>query len=201
MGRNPVNRRDVLRSAAAAAALGSITEAEAQHVHQQAAEARQKTAGVYKPQLFNAHEFQTLGSLADRIIPPEGAQAGGAKAGAAEYIDVLAANNSQLAEIYLGGLAWLDHAMESRTGKRFLDATPAQQSELLDLIAYRKNATGDLGPGVHFFDWARRMVVDAWVTSPAGVQALGYQGNTGMTEFQAPREAIEYALKRSPFRE
>jgi gluconate 2-dehydrogenase gamma chain len=68
---------------------------------------------------------------------------------------------------------------------------------MLDLIAYRKNAE-ELGPGVRFFDWARMMVVDAFYTSKAGIKDVGYLGNKGMTKFEIPREAIDYALKRSP---
>ena len=68
---------------------------------------------------------------------------------------------------------------------------------MLDLIAYRKNAA-ELGPGVHFFEWARMMVVDAFYTSKVGIKDVGYMGNKGMAKFEIPQEAIDYALKRSP---
>jgi hypothetical protein len=73
--------------------------------------------------------------------------------------------------------------------------------QLVNDIAYRKNSTPELAPGIRFFDWARRMVVDAYFTSPAGVKALGYQGNTGMAQFQVPKAALDYALTRSPFKQ
>ena len=65
------------------------------------------------------------------------------------------------------------------------------------MIAYRKNESPDLGPGIRFFDLARRMIVDAFYTSAAGIAALGYKGNTAVSKFEVPAEAIEYALKRS----
>jgi hypothetical protein len=69
---------------------------------------------------------------------------------------------------------------------------------MLDLIAYRKNASPELNPGIEFFSWARRMVVDGYYTSPIGIEDLGYMGNKAMSEFSVPKEALDYALKRSP---
>jgi hypothetical protein len=43
------------------------------------------------------------------------------------------------------------------------------------------------------------MVVDAYYTSPAGVKDIGYMGNTVVGTFSVPQEAVDYALKRSPF--
>jgi hypothetical protein len=100
--------------------------------------------------------------------------------------------------IYTGGIAWLDHAMERRYTTDFLSAAPEHQTAMLDLIAYRKNESPELGPGIKFFDWARKMVVDAYYTSPIGIKDLGYMGNTAVSKFEVPQEAIDYALKRSP---
>ena len=69
------------------------------------------------------------------------------------------------------------------------------------MIAYQKNNSPELEPGIHFFTWVRKMVVDAYYTHPAGIAQVGYMGNSSMTTFQAPAEAIEYAIKRSPFKE
>ena len=41
------------------------------------------------------------------------------------------------------------------------------------------------------------MTVDAYYTSAAGIQEIGYLGNKGMAEFKVPQEAIDYALRRS----
>ena len=68
---------------------------------------------------------------------------------------------------------------------------------MLDLIAYRKNNSPELGTGIQFFTWVRNMTVDAFYTSKAGMDDLGYMGNGAMSEFHVPAEAIEYAVKRS----
>jgi hypothetical protein len=184
------SRRQALQAIAAAVLSGTLTEASAQHVHHAAA-ATTGSTGVYKPKLFNATEFETLKQLCEMIVP------GATQGKAADFIDLLSSNNKDLAEIYLGGLNWLDRTMEDRTGKTFLKATPEERTALLDVIAYRKNAQGEMGPGVRFFRWARRMTVDAYYSSPAGVKELGFKGNSGMAKFTVPVEAIEYAVKRS----
>ena len=191
-----VSRRDVLRTAAAAALTSGTAAAQHEH-HQKPAEAEKKPAGVYKPKAFTAHEWKTLGRLAELIVPAENGLPSALEARAPEYIDLLAGNNPDLAAIYTGGIAWLDRAMERRHGAAFVNARPEHQTAMLDLIAYRKNRTPELGPGIEFFDWVRRMVVDAYYTSPAGVKDVGFVGNKGMAKFDVPAEAIQYALKKS----
>jgi gluconate 2-dehydrogenase gamma chain len=112
---------------------------------------------------------------------------------------LLSSNNAELKAIYTGGLQWLDREMERRFQKTFVAATEAQRTELLDLIAFRKNAEAQpgLAPGIRFFDWVRRMAVDAYYTSAAGIKELGYLGNRGMSAFKVPQEALDYAMKRS----
>jgi len=192
MSEMDVSRRDLLRNLALSATLGGLSADAAQHVHHAAADEK-KATGVYKPKAFNAHEFKSLQSLTDTIIP--GARA----AGAAEFIDLLASHNDELAAIYTGGIAWMDREMHRRHGaSNWVDAKKDQQTALLDLIAYKKNDSAELGPGIRFFEWARKMAADSYYTSKAGMEELGYKGNVGMTDFKIPPEAIDYALKRSP---
>ena len=79
----------------------------------------------------------------------------------------------------------------------FVSATAAQQTELVDLIAYRRNASPELTPGIEFFTLVRRMTVDAFYTSPIGIKDIDYRGNTPIGSYPAPTESIAYALKRS----
>jgi len=80
-----------------------------------------------------------------------------------------------------------------------LSLTQEQQKAMLDLIAFRENSTPEIAPGIQFFNWARRLVVDAYYTSPAGIKEVGYMGNSAMSTFSVPQAAVDYALKRSPF--
>jgi gluconate 2-dehydrogenase gamma chain len=192
-----LTRRDLLQKIALSIAAGPLSLEAAQHVHGLAAQ--EKAAhGVYKPKGLNAHEYKTLAVLADYIVPAEGGSGSATDAGAPEWIDLMASENPELLAIYTGGIAWLDHAMQLRNAPNFVDATAAQQTAMLDLIAYRKNESPELGPGIKFFDWARKMVVDAYYTSPIGIKDIGYMGNTALAKFEVPQQAIDYALKRSP---
>jgi gluconate 2-dehydrogenase gamma chain len=194
-----LSRRRMLQQAALGAFSGILSAEAAQHVHHAVAQEKRAAGGPYRPKYFNAHEWRTLARLTELIIPSDEHSPGAIAAGAPEFIDLLCSQNAQLGAIYTGGLAWLDREMERRHAKAFADATPEEQSALVDLIAYRKNDSPELGPGIRFFDWARKMTVDAYYTSKVGIADLGYKGNVGMTEFKIPEEAIRYALKRSPF--
>jgi len=177
-----------------AAGSGILSPALAQHVHAEVAAVKSLSAGPnYVPKKFTRHNFLTLKTLGDIIIP------GASDAGAAEFIDFLSSHNDELAAIFNGGFGWLDHYMQKTYGADFLSVTPAQQTELLDKLAYEKNTTPETAPGVPFWTWTRNMVVDAYYTSPAGVKDLGYMGNSAMRVFSVPQEAVAYAIKRSPF--
>jgi hypothetical protein len=186
-----VERRTVLGQIAFAALAGPIGIAEAQHVHNVAVADTKVAGGVYKPKALTQHEFETLRKLSEIIVP------GATKGNTAEFVDLLSSQNPEMAAIFTGGLAWLDYAMNRTYHATFLGAKSAEQTAMLDLIAYRKNETPELAAGIRFFVWARRLSVDAYYTSAAGIKELGYMGNKGMKDFQVPQEAIDYAVKRS----
>jgi hypothetical protein len=190
-----VSRRDLLRVTLTTLGVSVVNAEAAQHVHQAVADV--KKTGAYGPKFFNEHEYKTLVKLADLIIPADEHSPGALAGGAPEFIDFLCSQSTELAEIYTGGLAWLDHQMNKSYSASFIDATKEQQTGMLDLIAYRKNDSPELGPGIHFFKWVRNMTVDAFYTSKAGMDDLGFMGNSAIAEFHVPAEAIEYALKRS----
>ena len=183
-------RRELLRNVGLAVALGGLPAEAAQHVHHMAT--ADKAAGPYKPKGFTDAEFKTVQVLTELIVP------GAAKGNAAEFIDLLASANPDLKAGWTGGLAWMDRWMEREHKLSFAAAPPAQQTALLDIIAFRKNAATH-APGVRFFDLARRMTIDAFYTSAAGIAEIGYLGNKGASEFKVPQQCYDHAMKRSPF--
>jgi len=78
-----------------------------------------------------------------------------------------------------GGIGWLDHACNDRFGTGYLESTAEQQKQMLDLIAYKKNAEADasLKPAVEFFALLRELTLDGYFTSEIGVRDLDYRGN------------------------
>jgi len=199
---NPeVSRRDLIRIGAitlTALGAGVVSADGAEHVHHVVTAAKKSTQGPYQPKLLTASEYKTLERLCDLIIPADDHSAGALAGDAPEFIDFLCSQSPELAEIYTGGLAWLDHEMNKRYSSGFLAAKPQEQTAMLDLIAYRKNSTPELAPGIQFFSWVRNMTADAFYTSKAGMDDLGFMGNSAMTHFSVPDEAVQYALKRSP---
>jgi hypothetical protein len=178
--------------------------------------------GEYKRQFLNEHEWKTVSRLAELIVPADAGGGSAVDAGAVEFIDLLCAENAKLGDIYTGGVLWLDATMRERYGNEFIDASEKEQTGMLDALVLEEreilsHSTGSgagpyahfrdyqawdrpaMGAGVDFFDWVRRMAVDAYYTSPIGVKDIGYEGNGALSEYTVPEEAIAYAMKRSPF--
>ena len=193
-----ISRRDVLRRIGVAfMATGVIDRASAQEVHHLALAAQTTGRLPYTPKALNDHEYRTLETLTDFIIPIENGKPGAVAAGAAAWIDMLASENGQLKDIYTKGIAWIDGAAKKNGAPDFLSASAADQTALLDRIAYRRNSSPELDPGIQFFTWARRMTVDAFYTSEIGIADIDYRGNRPQVTYTEPAEAIAYALKRS----
>ena len=92
---------------------------------------------------------------------------------------MMASENAQLKDIYTKGLGVAGRRRWSSEARRTSSAPrPRDQTALLDLIAYRRNQTPELAPGIEFFTWARRMTVDAFYTSEIGIADIDYRGNT-----------------------
>jgi len=193
-----ITRRDVLRRLGLTLmATGVLDRVSAQEIHHLALAEQSANGGSYTPKALTDHEYRTLVRLTDFILPVENGKPGAVAAGAAAWIDMLASENAQLKSIYTRGLAWIDEAMKKRGAADFVSATPEQQTPLLDLVAYRRNQSPELDPGIQFFTMARRMTVDAFYTSEIGIADIDYRGNRPQATYPEPTEAITYALKRS----
>jgi len=170
--------------AVAGSVLRVIPAEAAEHAHR-LIEAEKETAGAYAPRFFDANLYKTLEALCETILPADVDAGGAIEGGAPEFIDLLTSENIEYQATLGGGLTWLDSTCKKRYGKAYLECAPSQQTEVLDLIAYRKNAEQDQGltPGVEFFSLLRSMTADAFFTSKIGIRYLGYKGNTFLTSF------------------
>jgi hypothetical protein len=140
---------------------------------------------AYAPKFFNAHDYKTLQTLCETIIPADSDSGGAVEAGAPEFIDLLTSENTEYQRIMSGGLLWLDSTCSDRYNRVFLDCSPAQQKEILDKIAYRNNALSDpsLSQGIEFFSFLRNMTADGFFTSEIGIKYLGYIGSAFLKEW------------------
>jgi gluconate 2-dehydrogenase gamma chain len=170
----------------AGAALKIIPIQAAEHAHRIVQQEKAASpSGAYTPKFFTEHQYKTLISLCQTIIPADEMIGGAVEAGAPEFIDLLTSENEAYQRRLGGGLIWLDATCGKSYGKVYLDCPVEQQKEMLDLIAYRKTAKADssLNPGVEFFDFLRNLTADGFFTSEIGVKYLGYIGNDYLPEF------------------
>ena len=189
MSSDSISRRDILRTLAVGAAgsvLQVIPAKAAEYIHQMVHKEKSASpAGNYAPKYFSVSQYATLVALCDRIIPKDEKSGGAVEAGAPEFIDLLTSENEKYQLRLGGGLFWLDGYCTDHYGKVFLDCAPDQKKEVLDLIAFRKNAKQDpsLSQGVAFFAFLRDLTCDGYYTSKIGIADLGYVGNTSLREF------------------
>jgi len=184
-----VSRRSVLRSLSMGAVAGSVLRAipldAAAYAHSLIqAEKADKPSG-YAPKFFLPHQYKTLQTLCETILPADADSGGAIDAGAPEFIDLLTSENPRFQLKLGGGLMWLDSTCADRYGNAYLDCTLQQQKEMLDLIAYRKSAAldHDLTHGIEFFSLLRNLTSDGFFTSKIGIAYLGYVGNAFLLEF------------------
>ena len=148
----------------------------------------------YAPKFFTTAEYATVVNLAELILPRTvssqagtktfhsvaaqrhavpAAEAGATDAGVAEFIDFMVSQDGALQPRFRGGLAWLDGA--AANGK-FHALSTADQTSLLERIAYRKNFRETEKVGQEFFAVMRRYTVMGFYTSRLGLESLDYPG-------------------------
>src|SRR5258708_1016008 len=141
MEKNPITRRDVLKTLAIGAAGGSVLQAvplqAAQHVHRMIAQEKSRgPAGIYRRKFFSTHQYQMLSSLCDAIIPADEHSAGAVKAGAPEFIDLLTSENKGYQLALGGGIMWLDGLCTDRFGTTYPPSSPHHKKQVLALLPH-----------------------------------------------------------------
>ena len=189
-------RRTLLQILAAAPAAAALTwtDAEAQqaHTHAQAAQTTaEKTGMPYKPKFFNAHEWATIGILADIIIPKDERSGSATDAAVPQFMDFMMVDQSARQTAMRGGLAWLDRECQTRFDKMFVDCTTPDRTKVLDDIAWPSKAAAGMSHGVAFFNLFRDLTASGFWTSKMGIKDLQYIGNVFVPEWKGcPDEVL-----------
>jgi gluconate 2-dehydrogenase gamma chain len=190
MGRTNVSRRQFIGVAAAgipaAAVLRVVPLQAAEQAHTVLTGQKELVpAGLYQPKFFKARQYETLCRLCQSIIPADDRSGGAIEAHAPDFIDLLTSENEDYQRRLGGGLMWLDATCLKRYDKAYLECSPSEEQDILDLIAYRANGERDssLVPGISFFAFLRDLTADGFFTSKVGTEYLRYIGNTFLTEF------------------
>jgi len=126
---------------------------------------------------FTEHEMTTITVLGDIIIPKDSKSGSASDAKVPEFIEFIVKDIPAHKLPMRGGLRWLDMQCLTRYNKAFINCSPAQQTELLDLIAYPLKAKAEMAQGVAFFNRMRDLTATGFFTSQMGVKDLGFAGN------------------------
>jgi hypothetical protein len=191
-----LDRRSLLKmlSAAPVAAL-AITDVEAQQAHHQAQAARQtaqKTGTPFTPKFFTAHEYQTVRTLVDLILPADDRSGSATDAGVPEFMDFIMIDQPARQVAMRGGLMWLDLECHKRFNQTFAGATAAQRAEVLDDISTYGELKPGLTHGQAFFRAFRDLTASGFWTSKMGMTDLGYMGNAVVAEWKGcPPEQLQ----------
>jgi len=126
---------------------------------------------------FDDHEMATLTVLGDIIIPKDARSGSASDAKVPAFIEFIVKDIPEHQTPMRGGLRWLDVQCLNRYSKSFLDASKAQQLEMVTAIAYPKKAKPELHQGVAFFNRMRDLTACGFFTTRIGIDDLGFVGN------------------------
>jgi gluconate 2-dehydrogenase subunit 3-like protein len=188
-----VNRRELLRLlvAAPAAAGFAWTDAEAQQAGR-LARAAQASGAPFKPKFFSAHEFRTVKMLVDLVIPADERSGSASDAGVPQFMDFMMGDQPERQVAMRGGLAWIDVECQKRFDRPFVDCLPADQTAILDDIAWPHNARAEFAHGVAFFNSFRDLTATGFWTTRTGIDDLQYVGNRAVAHWNGcPEEALK----------
>ncbi|HKQ79290.1 MAG TPA: gluconate 2-dehydrogenase subunit 3 family protein [Blastocatellia bacterium] len=132
-------------------------------------------ANQYKPQFFTKDEYEIVSSLSELIIPTDGTP-GAKEAGASEFIDFMVFSDPGLQYRFRYGVGWIDAHARYLFGRRFLEITLEQQTEMLTHLAYKDRHRAGEEDGRNFFQLVREYTVIGFYTSRVGLEEIGYPG-------------------------
>ena len=138
---------------------------------------------AFVPTFFTPHEWETVRVLVDLIIPKDARSGSATEALVPEFMDFVLNENRDMQTSVRGGLAWLDDESRVRFGQTFSGATDAQRRQVLDDIAWPKQAKPEFSQGVAFFSRVRDLTASGFYSSQIGVADLQYIGNTVVAEW------------------
>jgi len=167
-----MKRRDLLKLGA------SVAAAPAAGIAQQRPHAA-PAAAVWKPELFDDHQNETVIALADLIIPATDTP--GAKAALVnQYMDRIAAAAPEKEKTeFREGLWWVDGYAIRKNGQPFVRCTPAQQTAILQ--ALDTGTDPEVGPGHRFFQMFKGFTVEVYYATQAGFNELNKGGQVPAT--------------------
>ncbi len=169
-----MQRRDWIRTAlvgTGAAAGGPLVT---QIALAPAAAAQAGASAPWQPQLFDAHQNETVVVLTELVIPATDTP--GAKAARVnEYIDLMLHDvDPDGGHEFLKGLGWLDGFALREHSAPFVALEEAQQVAILEALDGAEDPKLEIG--ARFFARLKRLTVEGYYTSKVGIDELNKDG-------------------------
>lgn len=143
------------------------------------------------PLILTAEQRRTLNQIGDIVLPPDADGPGAGEIDIAAFIDewISSPYEAQAPDRrrVINGLAWLDSQSRHLSKKPFATTDQRTQSAIIDALMLDP-VPKPLGPAADFFGRLRGLIVGGYYTTPQGKAAIGYQGNTPMTDYPGPSE-------------
>lgn len=155
---------------------------------------------LHSDRFFSETEFKMVEVLADIIIPADEESGSATDVGVPDFIEFMMKDFPPFQLVTRGGLMWLNSQCHSRFDKPFLECSEAERLEIIDEIAWPDRAKPEMAYGVRFFNRMRDLTATGFFTTRAGVDYLGYQGNTpgfwdGVPDEVLEKHGLEYDQK------
>jgi hypothetical protein len=163
-----LKRRDLLKlGASTAAAPLALAQ---QHIEHSAKPVSIVPHTVWTPQLFDAHQNETVVALTELIIPATDTP--GAKAALVNrHLDHLLHDGPAADQArFLEGLAWLDGYAIRKHDQPFTRCSESQQTAILEEL------DGGSGPGHEFFRYAKSLTASIYYTTEIGFKEMNKGG-------------------------
>lgn len=173
-----MERRELIKSAllgaGAAVTAGAGSSVQLTSIAPAPAAAAEAAAKAFEPQVFDAHQNETVVALSELIIPTTDTP--GAKAAKVnEYIDLYLHDVAEdKGHSFLMGLGWLDGRALKLYAKPFVGLSEAEQVAILESLDGAEEK--ELKPGAEFFKQLKRLTVDGYYTSKIGIAELNKDG-------------------------
>lgn len=131
----------------------------------------------WKLAFLDEHEFETVRQLTNLILPADERSGNAEAANVPNFIDFTLTENPQDQTLMRGGIQWLDRTCRRDYGGEFIRLSGADQTAMLDRLAWpEKVAPGD-EPGERFFNLVRNYTSTGFWSSKMGMADIGYIGN------------------------
>ncbi|QJR80165.1 gluconate 2-dehydrogenase subunit 3 family protein [Alteromonas pelagimontana] len=154
------------------------------------------------PRTLTPAQLTTVAVLSDILVPKDGNVPSASQVNVPDVVDewVSAPYASQQRDriTILSALAWIDDEAELRFQKPFTKLSSAQQTAIIDDIAYENAKTPEQFQRIATaFSRFRSLVLAAFFCSPEGTKDIGYLGNVAIAgDYPGPTEEAKQHLDK-----